>query len=393
MSPALRVLMVNDFGVAAEAGAGGAERVVARTADLLRARGHRVELVTGEGLPRRPWSYIDSAAARRRVASALDRVRPDVVHLHNFYHVLSPGILGTLAAWKRRGGGRVVMTAHDAHLVCPNPVAQVFARDGSAQVVEADLLPPRGLALWRRWDHRGLGHSVLRAAQHGWNYKLHGRARVIDLVLCPSRYIEGLIARAGLATRVVPLPGPAGGAGPEREREGPLRLIYVGRLEREKGVAALLGALPAGGGWRLEVVGDGSERGRCEAVVAARGLGAAVTFTGALGPEGVRARMLMANALVLPSVVPETAPLVVVEALSAGVWPCVSGLGGAGELIEETGVGTVMASWDASAVAGLLADLSERRAAGRLNGLDVSAALAARTESAYVAAVEAAYRG
>ena len=115
-----RVLHINDY--PADAG-GGAEIVMGRTIAISRRHGFTTGTFTSADLgpaPLTPWRYIDNATARQALADKLTAFRPDVVHLHNFYHVLSPGILAALAEFKRRFPLRVVMTAHDYHLACPN---------------------------------------------------------------------------------------------------------------------------------------------------------------------------------------------------------------------------------------------------------------------------------
>src|SRR5439155_7205393 len=111
----VRVLHVNDY----RAG-GGCEVLVAATLDLLHERDIDVDLFTSEDLPDQhltPRRYVDNSIARAALRQRLESFAPDAVHLHNFYHILSPGILAELATWKRiKPDARVVMTAHDCHL-------------------------------------------------------------------------------------------------------------------------------------------------------------------------------------------------------------------------------------------------------------------------------------
>ena len=116
----MRILQINDYPL--EDG-GGAEVVIARTIELLRNGGADVALFTAADLPdRRPGvrRYLDNPIARRALSERLRTYRPDVVHLHNFYHVLSPGILAELERYRADRPLRVVMTVHDYHLICPN---------------------------------------------------------------------------------------------------------------------------------------------------------------------------------------------------------------------------------------------------------------------------------
>ena len=90
---------------------------------LLQSRGIEVDLFTNddvEGHRRTPLSHIESSKSKKALAERLAAYQPDVVHLHNFYHVLSPGILAVLDSYRKKHSVRIIMTAHDHHLLCPN---------------------------------------------------------------------------------------------------------------------------------------------------------------------------------------------------------------------------------------------------------------------------------
>src|SRR5437660_8291829 len=107
----MRILQVNDYPMEDN---GGAEVLLGRTVHLLRAAGAEVGLFTCADLPdrhRTAYRYLDNPVARRALADRLAAFRPDVVHLHNFYHVLSPGILAELQHYRAGRPIRIVMTA------------------------------------------------------------------------------------------------------------------------------------------------------------------------------------------------------------------------------------------------------------------------------------------
>jgi len=150
------------------------------TSSLLRDRGIDVELFTGDDVPamrRTPLGYLDSSRARQALATRLESFDPDVVHLHNFYHLLSPGILQTISVRRRRRPLRVVRTAHDYHLVCPNS-GLLHVYHGSLRCADVDRLGDATYLLTRRWDDRGRTHSMLKLPQHFWNYRVHRRRKV-----------------------------------------------------------------------------------------------------------------------------------------------------------------------------------------------------------------------
>jgi glycosyltransferase involved in cell wall biosynthesis len=388
-----KVLQVNDYPAG---NAGGAEVVLASTSRLLRAAGWDVDEFTSADLPDRrltPRRYVNNPVTRRVLAERLVAFRPDVIHLHNFYHLLSPGILAEVEAYKRGRSVRVVMTAHDCHLVCPSAGGTWF-RGWSVErhPVAADRLRCWSYLLSRRWDHRSLGHSLLKLAQHFWNYRLRDRRRVLDVVICPSPFLQRLCAAAGQATAVLPNPSPRAPRGQE-ERLGPLRLVFVGRLEPEKGVYDFLRILPADFPGTFTIIGDGRDADRCRAVCRRRGLDDLVIFLGRLPHRRVLELLGRFHVLVLPSLFLESYGVCVVEALSAGTNALITDRGAPRDLVEASGVGYVFTPGDAASLAEQLARIAQSHQAGTLNRFDASAFLEARSEQAYLRGVLAVYEG
>ena len=385
-----RVLHVNDYPPDA---LGGAEVVMTRTADLLRAIGYDVRTFTAADLPDRrlsPFRYLDNHVARRALHNTLDTFRPDVVHLHNYYHLLSPGILSVLDRYKRSTAVRVVMTAHDYHLVCPNSGGNWY-RNGP-QAIQPDRVGSWRDLFVRRWDHRGWPYSLLKVAQHAWHYRLRDRRKVIDLVLCPSRFLQDLVARVGRPTVQVPLPNPppAPPAGPRPAR---LTITFAGRIEPEKGLIPFLQGVGARVPGRIQIVGDGSERGRVGEFVKSRGLADEVTFLGRR-PHAETLRLIAeSHVVLLPSVVLENYPLSLIEALAVGTNVLASDLGGMREIVSDSGVGYLFPPGDAGQIADRLDRVAADHASGKLNAFDASEFLAGRDEPAYREAVVRAYEG
>ena len=386
----MKVLQVNDYRCGK--GVGGCEVVMETTVSLLRAAGIDVEVFTSddvESVRPTPLSYIDSRRCGRALARVMARFRPDVVHLHNFYHVLSPGILAVVGVYRRDHRLRVVMTAHDYHLACPN--AGLFhVRRGRYHHADVDHLQSLAYLLSRRWDERSVGYSLLKTLQHLWNYRVHDRRRVIDCILCPSRFLRDVVSRLGLATALVPYPIPDVRQNAARPTDE-LELVFAGRVEREKGVAEFLELMPADFSGRLTIVGEGSQLKRCRAVCRHRGLESRVDFAGRLPRADVLELIGRSHVLVLPSLWVENHPMSLLEALACGTSILVSDLGGMREIVDDSGVGFTFAPGDAAGLAASLEQISEAFRAGTLNGFDASAFLDARSESRYLDAILATY--
>ena len=58
------------------------------------------------------WSF----EAERKIAKLIKKEKPDIVHIHNIYHQISPSILRAI----KKAGIPIVMTVHDFKLIDPN---------------------------------------------------------------------------------------------------------------------------------------------------------------------------------------------------------------------------------------------------------------------------------
>jgi glycosyltransferase involved in cell wall biosynthesis len=197
-------------------------------------------------------------------------------------------------------------------------------------------------------------------------------ARAADVVLAPSEATAAELRRDYRVEEVGVIPNVTGAlkVAPAGEAEGPPGyLLFVGRLRIRKGVEILLEALR---GLRrkipgavLRIAGDGEHRGALER--AAADLGSAVTFLGTQSASQVRTLLHGAAALVIPSIY-EGMPLVVVEAMDAGVPIVASAVSGIPEVVVDGETGWLVPPEDPEALAraleAVLMDPDEARRRG-----------------------------
>lgn len=352
----------------------------------LAARGHDISVFTSEDVPgyrRTPLSYVDSRVCRSELEARLNQFIPEVVHLHNFYHELSPGILATLRAWKKRTGGRVVMTVHDFHIVCPNAGLRYF-RGGKPRIAALDTRLRLGQILGRQWDHRGFSYSALKILQHVWNYRLLKRQRTIDLFISPSRFLKSMLECHGMAAVWLPNPAPAPAINKPERSSDELRLTFAGRVEPEKGLAEFLAALPADFPGKMEIIGDGSALIACREVVSRRNLEHCVQFTGVVERDEALRRIARSHVVVLPSRCPENSPVSLVEALACGTSILTSDMPGGQEIVSDSGVGDTFDPDNPDDVVRALTKLVSNFERGTLNQFDVSEFLKERDEQGFM---------
>ena len=132
------------------------------------------------------------------------------------------------------------------------------------------------------------------------------------------------------------------------------RLVCVGRLCEQKGQLLLVAAtaILARRGVAIELVlaGDGEMRADIEAAIAAANLQAHVRITGWIGSEQVRAELLAARALVLPSFA-EGLPVVIMEAMAIGRPVISTYVAGIPELVRDGVDGWLVPAGDVDALA------------------------------------------
>ena len=291
-------------------------------------------------------SFIRSREAARRMSDLLDECTPEVAHLHNIYHQLTPSIIDVLAG----RGVPVVMTLHDYKLVCPSYA--MFARGDfcyrcrGARFYHAVTVGCGG----------GRARSAMLAIESYWQRWTRVYDRV-DCFIAPSEYLRGVMIESGIAKeRIVFVPplNPSSVDTPglpeaDAQVELPQRFVaYVGRLSPEKGVGVLLAAMERTTRIPLVVFGDGREAPALRRMAEERGLD--VTFTGYASRALVEAGLRRAAVIVLPTLSPENAPMAILEAADAGVPVIVSDRGGLPELARHAG-GVVVAAGDAAALA------------------------------------------
>ena len=313
--------------------AGGEDAVVHAEGELLAGAGHEVvsymtdnptdRLATAASLAMSPWNPY-AASALRAVAR---KVQPDVAHVHNTWFALTPSVIAALDA----AGVPVVVTLHNYRLLCVN--AALF-RDGRPCEDCVGILPWPGV---RHRCYRGSAvASTAAAASIAANRALGTWHHRVRLFLALNEFARDQFIRGGLPAhklRVKPnfVPDP----GPRRRPPSSSRVVlYVGRVAPEKGVSVLLQAWRELGSTTLQlvIIGDGPLRQALE-----RQAPSAVSFQGWLPPEQVRQWMSRSRALLFPSIAYEGQPIVVLEALAAGLPVLGSRLGGNPELLQAQG--------------------------------------------------------
>ncbi|WP_298805299.1 glycosyltransferase family 4 protein [uncultured Lentibacter sp.] len=171
-------------------------------------------------------------------------------------------------------------------------------------------------------------------------------------------------------------------------------LLFVGRLAPVKGLPVLLRALAEIPLVRLTIAGDGPQRGEIESLIHAHKLEARVRLLGYQSQDQVAELLSQSQALVLPSFA-EGLPVVLMEAMAAGLPVISTRIAGVPELVKDGETGWLVAAGDQDglkqAIKALLADPTRARARGAAGRLAVAQAFDANVEARRLATLFHAY--
>jgi glycosyltransferase involved in cell wall biosynthesis len=316
---------------------------------LLRNRGHDVRcyhLCNDQILSMSRLSLARKSLWNRDVSNEFVDLfrheRPDILHLHNTFPLLSP----SAAAAARAHGIPVVQTLHNYRMICPN--AQLF-RDGQLCSDCVGRFVP-----WPSVAHRCYRESRVASAAADLSMleqrlaRRLGKSANLFVALTErarQQFIDAGFQRERIVVRpnfLASDPGPGRGSGEYA--------MFAGRLSPEKGIQTLLDA------WsqmaeplELKIAGDGPLRDEVARVASED---PRIAFPGWQSRDDVLALLKEASVLVVPSLWSEGMPQIIVESLAAGTPVVASRRGAMSEMICHGESGLHFEPGDAQALAG-----------------------------------------
>ena len=293
---------------------------------------------------------IYSTEARQRIRALIREFRPDVAHVRNIYHHLSPSILWELKAQ----GIPVVYHLNDFKLLCPSynlvsrgEICEACGQGAFWHALSDNCYPEFG----------GRVTLVAEAYVHRW---LRTYQKCIDLFLAPSEFVRDKFVEHGWDKgrfRVLPhfqrVSEPEGLA---VSQNAPI--VYVGRLSAEKGVDNLISAMRQLPGVRLVVAGEGPHRSDLERQVGALGL-SNVEFAGQVSASQRDALLSGARFSVLPSHAYETLGKTILESYACARAVVATDLGSRREFVHHGETGLLYRCGDVEGLADAMRSLIE----------------------------------
>ncbi len=369
MTPAInRVVIINHDCVES----GGAAGIAIQSALLLAGHGLRVTFITGDAgqNARLTEAGVDIAAfggktllqaERRRAAinGLYDRQaraflkdwitthdQPGTIyHLHNWHKILSPSVFPALRAVE----DRLLLTAHDYFLVCPNGGYSNFPKNEPCHLRP---LTPQCLAC--NCDKRHYAHKLWRVARQVMRQQLFALSQTPATIVAVHDGMVGPLVRGGISRRQIRvLHNPVTPWLTERvEAEKNHTVMFVGRMELDKGPdvlahAARLADVPC------TLVGEGPLRSSLTREFPR------MHFPGRLDKAAIGKVVANARVLVMPTRTRETFGIVAAEALMCGIPVIASELAPISEDIVRKGWGFACKPGDSHGLAQRIAQLSK----------------------------------
>ena len=324
---------------------GGEEEVFEAEAEMLTARGCQVNAISIKTVvPDGPFSKATlglqstwSADWHKRISELLAKDRPDVVHVHNSFPLISPSVYFAC----QQAGVPVVQTLHNYRLVCPGTH---FFRHGKVceDCLEGGLYQGVRHGCYRGSKAQTAAVALMIGVHRTlgtWNQKIDAYIALTEFAR--TKFIQGGLRAERIAVKSNFLhfdPGPRQGDG-----EG---AIFVGHLGKQKGLLTLLEA------WRrvprdfpLRIIGEGPLLAELQTRKTEWDLGH-VSIEGRLSRPDTIDAIRSSKFLVFPSEWYECFPLTLIEAFACGVPVIASRLGAMAEIVEAGRTGIFFRSGD-----------------------------------------------
>lgn len=292
------------------------EAVVMRAeAELLRSHGHTVQVyertnkeiknmrIVGkiQALYQIPWSKDTYRTIKKLIAN----FRPDVMHVHNYWFLLTPSIF----AAAKEFSVATVLTLHNYRMICPG--GQFLFKNKPCEMC-LDGKPWR--VVWRRCRGGSQLKSILMLYLYLASRKREFLSPWVDAYISLSNFARKKHIDAGLPGEKIYVkpnfmedPIQSGEVSPCGKSA-----VFVGRISTEKGVRLLMEA------WQgmkqpLTVVGGGSGLEKMKLLASKN-----IEFLGQRSGMEALQKIRDAEFLVFPSVCYEGFPLTILEAMALG---------------------------------------------------------------------------
>jgi len=355
----MRILLANKFFYLK----GGAENSFFQTAQLLESKGHEiaffsmqdkrnfsskygkyfiepVDYDSTKGLmntAKECFNILYSMESRNKMNPLLEEFKPEVAHLNNIYHQISPSILHSL----KKSNIPVIMTLRDYKLVCAS-YSMLF----NGHICE-DCKNGRFISIINKKCVKGSkAMSFINAIEMYLHHKIMHIYDIVDVFISPSRFLIDKVHEMGFKRNIQYLPNfvKAEDYKPHFDWQEK-SIVYFGRLSKEKGLYTLLEAVK-GVDVTQKIVGEGPMKKSLKSIAQKHEL-RNVKFLEYKNGIDLKNELTSSMFVVLPSECYENNPRSIIEAFALGKPVIGSKIGGIPELVKNGITGLTFTPGDA----------------------------------------------
>lgn len=282
-----------------------------------------------------PIKTVYSSEARKKLRLVLEDFQPDACHLNNFNYQLTPSIILEIRKWSKTC--KILYTAHDYQLVCPNHMCRTVETNENCE----KCLGGRFMNCTKgKCIHGSLAKSAIGTVEATfWKWK--GVYKQLDTVICCSRFMKSkLDTYPVLAGKTVALHN---FVEPVEEKAVQKQdyILYFGRFSQEKGIGTLIQVAKALPDVQFIFAGTGPLEDQLAGV-------SNIKNVGFQRGEALEMLIRQARFTIYPSEWYENCPFSVMESQMYGTPVLGANIGGIPELIEAGKTGELFESGNAA---------------------------------------------
>lgn len=353
----MKILMVNKFLFPK----GGSETYVIKLGEYLKSQGHQVQYFGMEHEGRcvgnrlniytnnmdfhegsklakilYPIKTIYSCEAKKKIRIILEDFEPDIIHLNNFNYQLTPSIILEIQRWRKEGHAcKIIFTAHDYQLICPNHMCN---NPNTGENCEKCLKGKYYNCIRGKCIHGSMARSVVGAVEATF-WRLNGVYKYIDVIVCCSYFLKSKMDKnLRFANKTVVLHNFVDNV-QYKEIIKKDYVLYFGRFSAEKGIKTLIKACKELPQIQFVFAGSGPLENEVDRISNIKNVG---FQTG----ESLEKLIREARFSIYPSEWYENCPFSVMESQLYGTPVIGANIGGIPELIEDGKTGELFKSGD-----------------------------------------------
>jgi len=354
----MKILMANKYFYLK----GGAECVFLDSAKLLSNKGHKTLFFSMHHLKNLYSAYekyfvlnvdyeksgiknkIDSSIkllysleAKRKAEELIKEEKPDIAHLQNIYHQISPSIIHALKKFHIP----IVMTLHDYKMACAS--YQMLA---NGRICEACKDRKYYNCFLKKCVKDSKTKSLLNTIEMYLHHKIFHIYDLVDVFISPSMFLKNKVEEMGFKGKIIYLPNFVNLEDYRPQYDWQENsIVYFGRLSKEKGLFTLIEAMK-GLNTKLKIIGEGPIKEGLELRVRSLEL-KNIEFLGYKAGDELKDEIRKSMFVILPSEWYENNPRSIIEGFALGKPAIGARIGGIPELVKDNETGLTFEPWNA----------------------------------------------